>query len=204
MDDPLIINAENNEPKDDEYYLERAIDKSAFERICRKVEDFLFDISSYILLIVVAYVCADVFMRYVFNNPFRTTIAVSELLEVLIVSLGGCYLLREEGFVTIDLLISKVQQSTRFLMIAITSLISAIFLAIICYGSTMKTVEFIMSNATFLDSRQFPAWIYMAPLAFFYLFLCIGFIRRGMRYLRARKLVLVDRKGEVSNQREGG
>lgn len=190
----LSSNSVNGETFDDEYYLDKATDPSRFERTARKIEECLFTIASYILLVVVAIVCADVFMRYVFNSPFRFTIPVAELLEVYIVSLGGCYLLREEGFVTIDLFISKRKRQTRFLLVSITSFISAFFLLVIGYGSCMKTLEFLRTGATFLDSRQFPSWLYMAPITIFYFLLSIGFIRRGLRFLRARKLVIADEK----------
>ena len=192
MNEVLMNNVSDDELRDDTYYLEKAIDPSKFEKICRKFEDTLFDISSYILLFVTAFVCADVFMRYVFNRPFRITIPISELLEVFIVAFGGAYLLREEGFVTIDLLISKVKRTTRFLLVAITSFTSAVFLLVMFYGSLQKSIEFITTNAVFLDSPEFPAWLYMVPMTFFYFILAVGFLRRGIRYLRARKLVILD------------
>lgn len=183
---------------------DRAKSGAHLERALDKLENALYNASGYILLVVTAVVCADVFMRYVFNSPFRNTIPISELLEVLIVSMGGCYLLREEGFVTIDLLVSRLRPPTRYLLVGVTSWASALALLVLAYGAAAQTLQFMQTKAVFLDSGGWRRWIFALPINIFYFLLSLEFLRRGARYFRARKLCRQGGGGETAKPNAAG
>ncbi len=155
---------------------------SLFDRIL----DGMAMIAGRLMLFVMALVCVDVVLRYALNNPLMITLPFSELTLVLVVCLGGVWLLKDEGHVTIDLLLAKLKPAYQSLLKAITSFLSAIVLLVIGLFSIPQVIELIVTRAKIVNSSSiFPRAVFALPMTIFYFLFAIQFVRRGVDLLRA-------------------
>jgi C4-dicarboxylate transporter DctQ subunit len=148
-----------------------------------KLLDIMVNIAGILLIFITLLVSVDVFLRYVLNSPLEITIPFSEFTLVLIVSLGGAWLLREDGFVTIDLLLERLSLKMRYLLKCISSFISAFFILIVAIFSIPQTWELIVTKARIVHASSIiPHAAYTIPLNILYFLLFIQFIRNGLKF----------------------
>ena len=101
--------------------------------------------------------------------------------------LGGAWLLREEGHVKLDVLLSRLNPRNQALLNAVTSGLAAmLWLLLIWYttGTTLKAHEMGHYMMTILETPKAPLYAIM-PIGSFLLF--VQFSRRTYGYLRIWK-----------------
>ena len=128
-------------------------------------------------------ICVHVAMRYIFNYPINWVIDVSTIFIFLMTFLGSAWLLREEGHVSLDLLLSHITSRNWVLIQFINSLLCAAVCAVITGYGVVETVS-IWKLDIYMDMPLAPPkWpiIIIVPLGCFLLF--IQFLRRALGYL---------------------
>jgi TRAP-type C4-dicarboxylate transport system permease small subunit len=110
-----------------------AILHSPFRWVLGWLEQIMLAGSVLVVLFVMAFVCAEVFMRYVFNAPIPGHLEGSELLMPIIVFLAISYTQRVRGHVGMDLVVDALPAGVRRVVTIVTLLISVFVCAILCW-----------------------------------------------------------------------
>jgi len=125
----------------------------------------------------------EVVLRYFFNRPTIWVAEVSGYILLYITFLVAAWVLRREGHVKMDLVISRLSPKTQSLINAITSVVGAIiFLLLTWYGVKATWYLFQVHDLTATLMRV-PKFIIVAiiPVGSFLFF--TQFLRRAYNYL---------------------
>ncbi len=125
----------------------------------------------------------EVVMRYFFNRPPVWVIDITEILLLYIAFLAVAWLLREEGHVRMDMVLTRLKSRPQATLNIITSTICAIiFLVVTWYGVRVTWVHFQkgLYSPTFLDIPSAYSLV-IIPVGSFLLF--IQFLRRIRRFV---------------------
>lgn len=157
---------------------------TGFWAVFDKILDFFAILSCIALLVISFIVVADVIMRYAFSKPFGFTTPLAELVLVCVLSFGATYLLREQDFIRVDILVQFLPKKVRLFIRAITNILSGIIFLFIFYGAGMKLIELIKDKAIIINSGgNWLHAIFAAPMVVFYLLVAVQFFRDAYQTL---------------------
>ncbi len=132
--------------------------------------------------------CYEVVMRYFLNRPTRWVLEYLENMLVFITFLGPAWVLKNEGHVSMDLILTRFAPKTQALINGITSLVCSFACLIITwYGIKVVWRQFAEGQRfpTILEIPMWPLFL-VIPVGFFLLF--IECLRRTHRNWASRKL----------------
>ena len=156
-------------------------------RIFDKITDWTAVLSAVIIAFVGALVCADVFMRYVFNKPIVGVLETAEFGLLFFTLLPAAYLLKKDRHVKMDLLINKLRPRAAAMLNAMAYTICAIVCALITYYGVVVVIERFTTKhrlTTTLEPLSYPLYA-IIPVGFFLLF--IAFVTWVLRYVQEYK-----------------
>lgn len=137
-----------------------------------------------LLIFVMLAVCAEIVFRYFLHSPIIWVVEISEVILLYITFLGTAWLLRREGHVKIDLLLSRLKPKTQAWFNIIISVIGAIMCLLLVWYSAQETWVLFQRGVltpTVLALPKAPI-ILIIPIGSFLLF--IQFLRRAQGYWR--------------------
>jgi C4-dicarboxylate transporter, DctQ subunit len=126
---------------------------------------------------------ADITLRYLFNRPLGWVKEVSEYILVGLGFLAAAWILKDDGHVRMDLILTKVGPRTQAMMNLITSAFSPIVVLIITVFSLRVTIDFYQTKMVTPTVLEPPKWILMTPIVAGCFLLVIQFLRRTYAYL---------------------
>lgn len=142
--------------------------------------------SAAIIIGVMCFVGAEVFMRYVLNSPIPGHLEGSELLVCIIVFFAVAYTQSLKGHVGMTLIIESLPEKTKKILEIITLLLSVATCAILSYFSFKYAYNCWIIGDITMSPPFFPVW----PSA---LAIPIGYMFLAMRmYLQALHLLVPD------------
>jgi TRAP-type C4-dicarboxylate transport system permease small subunit len=157
-------------------------------------------LSAVFLLGLTFIVGADITLRYLFLRPLGWVKEVSEYILVALGFLVAAWILKDDGHVKMDLVVSKVSPKTQTLMNIITSAISTLVVLVIALFSARVTLQFYQTRlvaATVLEPQK---WILLTPVFLGALLLAIQFLRRTFNLVNRWKTL--SRKDGLGPARE--
>ncbi len=154
-------------------------------------------LSAVFLLGMTFIVGADITLRYLFLRPLGWVKEVSEYILVVLGFLVAAWILKDDGHVKMDLVISKVSPKTQTLLNIITSTISTFVVLIIALFSARVIVQFHQTKLVAPTVLEPQKWILLTPIFLGSLLLAIQFMRRTFNLIHRWK-VLGRQKGEES------
>ena len=92
-----------------------------------KIVDLFAHLTCFALGIIAFWIVVDVMMRYVFNSPFENTTPLGEFIVVCLLAFGGPYLLRDQDFIRVDIVVQKLPAKVRLSMRMVLDFISGLF-----------------------------------------------------------------------------
>jgi len=139
--------------------------------------------SAVLIALMVLFICFEVVTRPFVTRPMLWTIEISEYLVVYITFLAAAWVLKEEGHVTMDLILTRLKPKGRCAMNVITSMIGAIICLICLWYGTKVTIEYYRTGYFLSKIIDFPFFIVAAvfPVGSFLLF--TQFLRRAYEYV---------------------
>ena len=150
------------------------------------IERYLTYASAAIIIGVMCFVGAEVFMRYVLNSPIPGHLEGSELLVCIIVFFAVAYTQSLKGHVGMTLIIESLPEKTKKTLEIITLLLSVATCAILSYFSFKYAYNCWIIGDITMSPPFFPVW----PSA---LAIPIGYMFLAMRmYLQALHLLVPD------------
>jgi len=146
-------------------------------RVMDRAIDYFGALGSVILLLMMLMICAEVFMRNVFNRPITGVIELSEYGILFITFLMSIWLMKFDGHARIDLIISRLKPKTQAIAnIVIYSLNALICISLITFGVRV-TVNFFIRNIHETSLLMPPSWILLIIIPIGYFFILTQLIR---------------------------
>lgn len=109
--------------------------------VLSKIERVLTLGSTALILITMAFVCAEVFMRYVMNAPIPGHMELSQLFVPVIVFFAIAYTQSQEGHVGMTLIIDSLPEKARNRVEIVTLLLTVFTCSVLCYFSYKFSYE---------------------------------------------------------------
>ena len=142
-------------------------------RALRQIEYVLVGASVLTTLFAMAFVGAEVLMRYVFNAPIPGHLEGSELLMPIIVFLAISYPQATRGHVGMDLVLDMLAPRAKRYATMGTLLISIFVCAVLSYFSFKNTIQLWNYDDVTMSPPYFKTWPSSAAIAFGYLLISI-------------------------------
>jgi len=140
-------------------------------------------ISAVLLLGLTFIVGADITLRYLFNKPLGWVKEVSEYTLVGLGFLVAAWILRDDGHVKMDLVLSKLRPRAQTMMNIITSSISTVVVLITTWFTIRVTLEFYRTRLVAPTVLEPPKWILLTPILVGSFLLGAQFIRRTIGFI---------------------
>jgi TRAP-type transport system small permease protein len=123
-----------------------------FDRLLR----LLALVSGVLILVLMAFTVLDVFLRYVFNAPFKSVYEFTEFVMAAVVFLGMAYTGWVGGHISVDVFAKWLDRPVwRFLTAAI-AFVGAVLFALIAYRAALETIDTIDQVSNRLAWPHFP------------------------------------------------
>ena len=149
----------------------------------RRVELLLVGASACVVLFVMAFVCAEVVMRYGFNSPIPGHLESSELLMPIIVFFAISYTQSTYGHVGMDLLLDNLPRPARRVAMIVTLLVSIFICSVLAYFSFKNALQLWRYDDVTMSPPYFHTWPSAAAIP-------IGYALISLRmYLQVLSLV---------------
>ena len=140
-------------------------------------------ISGFLILFMVFSISADVVMRYFFHTPIFWVDEFAGFMQLYIGFLVAAWVLKRDGHVKMDLVISRLNIKNQAILNAVTSLIGAlVFIAIAWFSSAHTVYVFQLDHRTPTFMRV-PVFAIIAAIPFGSLLLGIEFFVKSWGYL---------------------
>jgi C4-dicarboxylate transporter DctQ subunit len=152
-------------------------------RVFDQINIIMVIISALFILGLTFIVGADITLRYLFYKPLGWVKEVSEYILVVLGFLVAAWILKDDGHVKMDLVLTKVSPRVQTMMNIITSFISVIVVLIITWFSLRVTVQFYQTKLLTPSVLEPPKWILLTPIFVGSLLLAIQFIRRTYAFI---------------------
>ena len=150
------------------------------------IERYLTYASAAIIIGVMCFVGAEVFMRYVLNSPIPGHLEGSELLVCIIVFFAVAYTQSLKGHVGMTLIIESLPEKTKKILEIITLLLSVATCAILSYFSFKYAYNCWIIGDITMSPPFFPVWPSALAIPIVYMFLAMRM------YLQALHLLVPD------------
>lgn len=143
-----------------------------------KVLDGMAFVAGCILIFIMLSVCMDVILRTFFKMPQIWVTEVIEVMLLYITFMGTAWLLREEGHVQVDIIISRLSPRTVSFLGILSSLIG-IFISIVLttFGASV-TLDYYHRGVYTPSAMEIPVYLILIIIPIGSLFLLAQFIRR--------------------------
>jgi C4-dicarboxylate transporter DctQ subunit len=135
--------------------------------------------ASLLILIAWVIVCGEIVMRYFFKNPLTWAVEFTEYIMLYTTFLGSAWLLREEGHVSINLVLSRLNPRTEAIINFITSIFGIMACSIIVWYGAKSTLTHYRDGIRAFTAMLLLKWPFIIIIPFGSLLLSIQFVRRA-------------------------
>ena len=149
-----------------------------------RTTNFLAFVAAVLIIFTMLSVSVDVFMRYFLQRPMIWVLEVTEIILLFITFLGTAWLLRREGHVKVDIVLSHLNPRTQTLLGIISSIIGIIVCVVLVWYGTQVSYDYIqrgLYEPTLLEIPKGPL-LAIIPVGSF--LLLIQFLRRTYGHLQ--------------------
>ncbi|MPZ57078.1 MAG: TRAP transporter small permease subunit [Rhizobiales bacterium] len=159
-------------------------------RLFDRIIDALAALAALLLIAVMVATTVKVFYRYGLRQSLIGVDQISGTLLLYIAFLGAAWVLRREGHVTIDLLLSHVGRRTRLLLMVGSSLIGAAVCLVVAVFGTVEVVNSIQRGIRIPAEIEIPRAVNLIVIPIGFLLLGLQFLRRALNGLKRGEMLL--------------
>lgn len=134
------------------------------------------------LCLLMIIVIADVLMTQIFHAPLRWAHEVSEYVLAFIVFIGAGWLMREEGHLRFDMVLSRLSSKRRAALEFFVSLVMLIVSVVVVWAGIAISASLYQRGALTEAVLQWPRWILISFVPLGFLILALQLIRRSVRF----------------------
>ncbi len=136
------------------------------------------------IMVIVDY---EVVARYFLNSPTPWMLEIVEYALLYLTFLGAAWVLKEEGHIKMDLIVTRLNPKAELWLNIVTSIIGTVVCLIITWYGITVVLGLYHSGQYFAAYLKPPKYIIVAIVPFGTLLLSIQFIRRTYGYIKARE-----------------
>jgi TRAP-type C4-dicarboxylate transport system permease small subunit len=144
----------------------------------------LFWVAGGLLMFVTIGTCIDVLLRYVFNRPIGWMLEVTEYAMLYIPFLGAALVLKEDGHIRIDLVITFLGERLRGWLNVVTSFVGGVVMGTYTWFGAQVTLDYFRRGVPSLESLKTPMFLILMIIPIGGLFFSIQFFRQMAAYYR--------------------
>ncbi|MFC1951914.1 TRAP transporter small permease [Chloroflexota bacterium] len=154
-----------------------------------KIFDHTINISGIAGIVIMVFLMISisfaVVLRYVFSEHVPGLFDIDGWSLLYITFLGMTWLLRKDGHVVVDIVLSKMHPKTQKVLNIITSSLSTLVCLALTYYGTKVTLRYALEGTRFYASEIYPPqFLILMVIPFGSLCFFIQFIRRTARFIR--------------------
>jgi TRAP-type C4-dicarboxylate transport system permease small subunit len=123
-------------------------------------------------------ISARVFLRYTLDVPINWVVDISTIFQVYLTFMAAAWLLREEGHVSIDIILSYLRPRYRYFLQIINSILCAIICIIVLVYGAIETWSSWKSKLYLGMPMEPPKWSLFIIIPIGSILLLIQFLRR--------------------------
>ncbi len=153
------------------------------------------------MALMALWITYEVITRYFFNNPTVWATDLSEYMLLYGTFLAGPWLVREDGHITIDLLLTRLTPRQRHVLGAVSALIGAAVMAVLCWQGLEATLDAFTRGQMIAKTWRVPRAAVWAVIPFGSFFLVVEFIRAAVRSVHASRDELALSRQMVTEER---
>jgi TRAP-type C4-dicarboxylate transport system permease small subunit len=149
-----------------------------FNTIFDRILDFMVIVAAILAVITTLVVAAGIFSRYFLNRPLVWTSEISGYILLYICFLVAAWVLKEEGHVKMDLVLSKLNPRAQSMMNIVTSAINTIVCLILTWYGAKVTWDLFRTHYFTPTILELPKFIFTIAIFIGGFTLSIQFLRR--------------------------
>ena len=153
-------------------------------KIFDRILNFMFFVAGCSLTFIIFTVCLDVILRTSFNYPIQWVGEIGEYLLLAIVMFGTGWVLREEGHVETDIIVTHLNIRTQYFLKFLTSVLGFLLSLILSFYGTVSALDHYRRGIYYPTIIEFPKAPILVTIALGFFFLAVQFFRRTMKYRR--------------------
>lgn len=157
-----------------------------------KLYDFILSFFAFLgCLTLIAMMLATVIkvvMRVVFNYGIHGIDQISGIMMVYMTFLGAAWVLRKDGHVTVDILMTIVSAPVRRYMLIISSILSAIVCLVMAYYGYHAIIRSVQRGIMVAAELEIPRAINLVVIPIGCFLLGVEFILRTLRFIRSNNI----------------
>jgi len=152
-----------------------------------RIVGFAHILAGILLIFAMVSVSAAIASRYLLGHPIGWVIEISEYILLYVTFLVAAWVLREEGHVKMEIVLSRLNPRVQSLINTITSAISAIICLILTWYGVKVTWDLFQGGYFTPTILELPKFIIIAVIFVGSFLLFVQFMRRGHGYLEGWK-----------------
>jgi len=153
-------------------------------RVLDWIEDACAALAALLVVYVMLTISADVVGRYVLNSPIGWAIEFAEHALMALPFLAMAWLVRENGHVTIDIVVHLLPESLRSRVLVGVSLLAAATTGFACWFAVLTTFSQLDRGVRTIGIYPVDRYLLIAIVAFGLGLTCVEFLRLARRQLR--------------------
>jgi TRAP-type C4-dicarboxylate transport system permease small subunit len=152
-----------------------------------KILVVFFWIAGALLIFSTVGTCIDVILRYCFNRPIHWMLEITEYIMLYIPFLGAALVLKEDGHIRVDILISHFSDRMRAWLNIITSLVGGLVMLTYTVFGGQVTLDYYQRGIPSLESLKTPMFLILMIIPIGGFFFAIQFFRQMVGYYQKLK-----------------
>ena len=128
------------------------------------VVEALAAVAAAVLASMMFLMAADVIGRYFFNSPIPGGLELVEFMMAIIVPFGIAYCALHRSHVAVDMIVERFPRTLRQAVDTLTTLVSVVFIAILCWQNILNVFDTYDSNMT-SAVLKLPSYPFVVPVA---------------------------------------
>jgi C4-dicarboxylate transporter, DctQ subunit len=152
-----------------------------------RIIELLFWAAGGLLLFVTIGTCVDVILRYSFNRPIHWMLEVTEYAMLYIPFLGAAFVLKEDGHIRVDLVITFLSERLRGWLNVVTSLVGGAVMFVYTWFGAQVTLDYFKRGVPALESLKTPMFLILMIIPIGGFFFSIQFFRQMVGHYRKLK-----------------
>ena len=121
--------------------------------------------------------CVDVVLRYSVNRPISWMLEITEYIMLYIPFLGAAFVLKENGHIRIDLVLTFLGERSRGWLNVVTSSVGGVVMLIYTWFGAKVTLDYIQRGVPSLESLRTPMFLILMIIPIGGFFFAVQFFR---------------------------
>jgi len=121
--------------------------------------------------------CVDVVLRYSVNRPISWMLEITEYIMLYIPFLGAAFVLKENGHIRIDLVLTFLGERSRGWLNVVTSSVGGVVMLIYTWFGAQVTLDYIQRGVPSLESLRTPMFLILMIIPIGGFFFAVQFFR---------------------------